>query len=122
MSLKHLLDHKCDIYHPERQEEGPGYGLPGQINLRYRQEPDETDILCHFSIIDSTLKLVQQQPLQFLEGRIKLTLPLNADIRLYDKVVSKENGMKYIAELPRKIRNHHISVYLKPEYGVKGAI
>lgn len=122
MTLEHLLDHKCDIYHPERQEESPGYGLPGQQILRYRQEPDEKDTICHFSIHDSTLKLVQQQPQQYLEGRIKLTLPADTDIRLHDKVISKESGMKYIAEVPRVIRNHHISVYLKPEDGAKGAI
>ncbi len=38
--------------------------------------------------------------------------PLGTDIRLNDKVVDLENGYAYIAEVPRVIRGHHISVYL----------
>ena len=120
--MKQLLDHKCDIYHLKEEQQSPGYGLPDQIKMFYQQEPDETEIPCHFSIYDSTLQIVQKKPQQMLEGRIKLALPINTDIRLLDKVVSQVTGLKYIAELPRRIRNHHIIVYLKPDDGVKGAI
>ena len=48
-----------------------------------------------------------------MEARIKLTLPIGTDIRLNDRIVNCDTGYEYTAELPQKIQEHHIYVYIK---------
>ena len=47
-----------------------------------------------------------------MDARLKLTLPIDTDIRVNDKVVDCESGYEYEAEVPRNIRDHHIVVWI----------
>ena len=57
----------------------------------------------------------QKEPYTEFTARVKLTLPINTDIRLNDKVIDVNTDISYIAEMPINIRNHHTIVYLKAE-------
>lgn len=48
MSLDALLNHKCNIYHLQAVEKQVGYGLPVTKEFKYSDEPDCTDVKCHF--------------------------------------------------------------------------
>lgn len=111
--IGHLLDHTCDIYHVESEMSSPGYGLPAAPNFKYGPTPDAASVKCHFGVHNSSVSTSQQQPHNDLNARLKLYLPVGTDIRLNDKIVNCENGLAYTAELPRNIRNHHLTVYIK---------
>lgn len=113
MSLETLFDHTCDIYHMRKADESPGYGLPPSPTFSYPETPDLSGIPCHFSVRDSALTIVQREPQANLEGRIKLNLPLDTDVRINDTIVDVTLGVEYTAELPRNIRGHHIAVKLR---------
>lgn len=113
MAFEKLLDHKCDIYHLVKTEKSPGYGLPSSPSFNYSDEPDESGISCHFGVESLDTEVSQKQPQNILREKIKLTLPINTDIRINDKVVDYSTGYEYTAEKPRNIRGHHIFVYVK---------
>lgn len=108
-----FLDHKCDIYHAVNVGNSPGYGLPSSEKYEYPEKPDITDQICHFGVKSATITVVQNNPTNDMDSRIKLTLPFGVDIRANDKIVSKETGYSYVAEIPRHPRNHHTFVYIK---------
>lgn len=123
MAWEDMLNHKCDIYHIAKKEMNLGYGITDTEHFLYPAEPDLADVPCHFHIKTGNLQLVQTDPLDILQARIKISLPFGTDIRTNDKVVSHETGYAYMAEVPRVIHNnHHIIAYLKREKPVKGAI
>ena len=52
----------------------------------------------------------------------KLQLPAGTDVRVNDKVVDKNTGLAYTAEMPHNIRDHHIMVNIQRKGTVKGAL
>jgi hypothetical protein len=48
-----------------------------------------------------------------MDAKIKLTLPIGADIRLNDKIVDCKTGLEYTAEQPVDVRGHHLFAYIK---------
>ncbi len=111
--IEDFFDHKCDIYHVKSESASPGFGLPTSIKYTYSEEPDISGQVCHFGIKSANITVVQNNPTNDMDSRIKLTLPFGVDIRVNDKIVSKETGYAYIAEIPRHPRNHHTFVYIK---------
>ncbi len=114
MAIADFFDHTCNIFHIQSKDGSPGFGLPSSSSeFSYPSEPDETEVACHFAVKSATVTITQTEPANLLEAKIKLTLPADTDIRLNDKIVWRENGTEYTAELPRNIRGHHKFVYLK---------
>jgi len=123
MAWEDMLDHKCDIYHVDKDTEDLGYGVTETDHFSYPSTPDIADKECHFHIKTGSYIVSQTEPINKYDARVKLSLPYGTDIRINDKVVSKETGFSYIAELPRTIRNnHHIIVYINREDSVKEAV
>lgn len=115
MAFDSLLDHTCDIYHMRKTDKSPGYGLPSSPSFSYETVPDRTAIPCHFSTKAGTgggITIIQGDPQARLEAKIKLVLPLGTDVQLNDKIVDCDMGYAYTAEVPRKIRDHHLTVML----------
>lgn len=112
MPFASLLDHTCDIYHIHRADIPPGYGLPASPTFSYKSEPDILGVPCHFGLTGGNLTVVQATPQANLEAKIKLALPIGTDVRLNDKIVDCETGYDYTAEVPLKVRSHHIVVML----------
>lgn len=113
--IEDFFDHTCDIYHLVKTTEDAGYGLGGKTEYGYGETPDIEGIRCHFAVKNQTLVTIQNEPQQDLEARIKLTLPAGTDIRVNDRIVSGVTGYSYKAEIPRDIRGHHMTVYVKRE-------
>ena len=111
MSFSNFLRHKCNIYHIKKTDVSPGYGLPASPKLSYPDEPDIKNLSCYFH--RSSMSISQSEPQAKRSGRVKLSLPAGTDIRLNDRIVDIETGLDYTAELPRPIRNHHITVMLR---------
>ncbi len=109
-----FLNHTCDIYHIIEEERSPGYGLPGAPAFHYPEEPDLSEVPCHFGVRTATISTEQSEPMENLESRIKLALPTGTDIRINDKIVRCDNGLEYQAELPVHVHGeHHYFVYVK---------
>lgn len=117
MSLEALLDHTCDIYHLEKGAASPGFNLPSSPSFSYHKTPDISGQPCHFHIKARSTTIVQTAPAKLLTEKEKLTLPPGVDVRLNDKIVHRETGLEYVAEVPRNIRGHQIIVMLKTEDG-----
>lgn len=115
MSLEALLDHQCDIYHITSTSQSPGYGLPASSVFSYPDEPDLSSVPCHFGIHSRSVTLDQKEPMQIMDSRIKLTLPIGTDVRINDKIIDCDTGYEYTAEEPHNIRDHHIFVYIRKE-------
>lgn len=115
MSLESLLNHSCDIYHLQKGGASPGYGLAASPTFSYPEEPDIAGQSCHFGIESRSVTVTQEAPANIMEAKIKLTLPIDADVRLNDKIVDCSNGLAYTAEQPVNIRGHHQFVYIKRE-------
>lgn len=114
MAYEDFLDHTCDIYHVQRRDKSPGFGLPASPAFSYPEEPDEKDVPCHFHVKSgSTINISQLEPQNELDSSQKLGLPAGTDVRLNDKIVWKETGLEYTAGLPREIRGHHTAVILR---------
>lgn len=113
MSLENLLNHTCDIYHIIGGEKTPGYGLPSSPSFSYPEEPDISGQACHFGVRSASITIAQTAPVNLMDARIKLTLPIGTDVRLNDKIVDCETGQEYTAERPINVRNHHLFVYIK---------
>ncbi len=123
MAWEDMLNHKCDIYHADKSDSDLGYGVTDTEHFSYPEDPDIEDVDCHFHIKTGSYVITQNEPINNYDARVKLSLPFGTDIRINDKVVSKETGFIYIAELPRVIRNdHHIIVYINRQDDVKEAI
>lgn len=116
MAFDSLLDHACDIYHMRKTETSPGYNLPSSPSFSYASAPDLSGVPCHFGMIGGAgggLTVIQTEPQANLETKIKLALPLGTDVRLNDKIVDRGLGYAYTAEVPRRVRDHHIVVMLR---------
>lgn len=113
MSLENLLNHTCDIYHIVGGEKSPGYNLPASPSFSYPEEPDISGQACHFGVRSASITIAQTAPVNLMDARIKLTLPIGTDVRLNDKIVDCETGQEYTAERPINVRNHHLFVYIK---------
>ena len=105
MSYSDFLDHTCDIYHLEKGEnKGHGYGLNGEPSFDYPDDPDVSDVACHFNSTSTTLN--QNEPKNDLLIRTKINLPLGTDLRLLDKVIWKDTGLEYtVISPPRSVIN-----------------
>lgn len=118
MSFESFLDHTCDIYHLILSPASPGYGLRDSPKPSYPEEPDVAGQVCHFaqSASGGTVNtIVQDDPQRSYDDRIKVNFPLEADVRLNDKIVDNRTDppQVFYAEVPRTIRNHHKYVYVK---------
>lgn len=113
MSLENLLNHTCDIYHIREAEGSPGFGLPGSPSFSYPDEPDVAGQACHFGVRSASISIAQGEPMNVMDSRIKLTLPLGADVRVNDRIVDCGTGQEYTAERPVQVREHHLFVYVK---------
>jgi hypothetical protein len=124
MAIDNFFNHKCTIFHIAESEKELGYGISNEHDFTYpdNAEENDTDIPCHFHVGTGTWQVSQETPFNQYLARVKLSLPLGTDIRVNDKVVSGETGYAYIAELPRKIQNHHIIVYCNRSGTIKEAI
>lgn len=100
MSLENLLNHTCNIYHAREEQKSPGYGLPASPSFYYPEEPDVAEQECHFGVRSQSVTITQTQPVNIMDAKIKLTLPIGADIRLNDKIVDCKTGLEYTAEQP----------------------
>lgn len=113
MAFEDFLDHKCDIYHIVKDKASPGYNLPSSASFSYNKAPDISGQTCHFGVRSMSVSVIQKEPQNVLEGKIKLTLPVGTDIRLNDKIVDCLTGLEYTSETPRNIRGHHMFVYIQ---------
>ena len=111
MSFEAMLNHKCDVYHMQREDASPGYGLPSSPSFSYAKTPDIEGLQCHFGV-GGTRNVVQGEPQANYQASIKLVVPMGTDIRLNDKVVDKSNGYEYTADIPVQVRDHHLFVML----------
>lgn len=111
--LYDFFDHTCDIYHLQSEGASPGFNLPASPSFSYPSEPNESAVRCHFGVKSASVTVTQTEPANMLDAKIKLTLPVETDIRLNDKIVWPETGFIFTAELPRNIRGHHKFVYVK---------
>lgn len=119
MGFENLLNNLCDIYHIQKGQKALGYGLPSAPTFSYREEPDISSQACHFGIRSQNITVTQTAPVNLMEARVKLVLPIGTDVRRNDKIVDCETGLEYTAEQPINVRNHHIFVYLKKTEGQK---
>lgn len=106
MSFKKLLTDRCDIYHLQETTDSPGYGLPGEIRYEYNNDPDLTNVPCYFN--EKSQSITQGDPGAEIVHSFKVSFAVNADVRLNDKVIF--DGIEYTAQIPKKIKNHHIEV------------
>lgn len=126
--LENYLNDTCDIYHLKDVTVNAGYGIAATVQKRWQDTPDEESVPCHFHVSNGSLQNSQREPYTELSGMLKLTLPYGTDIRKNDLVVSGagasiEAGLKFRADVPRTVYgNHHITVMLEREDGLKGAI
>lgn len=113
MSLEALLDHTCNIYHVVEGGKSPGYGLMESPIFTYPEDPDLSNVTCHFGVKTQSVTVTQTEPANIMDAKIKVTLPVGTDVRINDKIVDCGTGYEYTAEQPRHIRGHHIFVYVK---------
>ncbi len=124
MAFEDFFNHCCSIYHIEKGTSDMGFGITDDNDFLYQVKPDKENekIQCHFHIKSGMYQIVQQEPLNEYGARVKISFPYGTDIRKNDKIVSKETGFAYIAELPRKIQEHHVIVYANRQGSVREAI
>ena len=113
MAFSNLLNHKCNVYHVIKTNTSPGYNLPGSPKFSYPDAPDITDVPCHFEIRVGSQSVSQKEPQTIYTATLKLVYPVGVDIRFRDKIVSAEDGFEYTADIPRKVRNHHMFVMVQ---------
>lgn len=120
MSFENLLDQRCAIYHMKKEGKSLGYGITGEA-FSYPEEPDMPDVPCHFNVSDTgTLNQTEDANEYTMVG--KLNLPYGTDVRVNDKIIDLGSGIAYYAEIPRNIRNHHVTVQIQRKGKVKGAV
>lgn len=108
-----FLTHKCDLYHLKKEEGELEYGLKAETRFSYGDSPDEKNVRCHFGLADGNITVIQTEAFHRYDARLTLTLPFDTNIRANDKVIDCETGYQYLAGIPIKIREHHISVELQ---------
>ncbi|BDG48779.1 DUF3599 family protein [Parageobacillus sp. KH3-4] len=111
MSYRNLLIHRCDVYHLTATNDEPSgsFGVPiedFQPEYEYPETPDLVNEPCYFTEKNQTI--VQGDPNNTIIQSFLIHFLPNADIRVNDKVVW--NGVEFILQIPKKIRNHHIEV------------
>lgn len=106
MSFRSLLTDKCNIYHLQETSSSPGYGLPGESKFKYPETPDLFDVPCKFTEKGQTI--TQGEPGAEIVHSFNVILLPGIDVRLNDKLVW--NRMEFKAQIPQKIKNHHIEV------------
>ncbi len=106
MSFRSLLTDKCDIYHLRSESVSTGYGLPGEAGFVYADTPDEVDVPCKFT--EKSQAITQGEPGNEIVHSYSVSFPYSVDVRLNDKFVF--GGAEYKAQIPRKIKTHHIEV------------
>jgi len=107
MSIEALFNHRCSIYHLQKIETSPGWGLAPSVSYSYPDTPDLSGVPCHFQVNAST-DMVQESPMNTYLYTGKLSLPQGTDIRVNDKIVNEENGLEFTAQEPQSIRGHHM--------------
>ncbi|MGN0332177.1 MAG: DUF3599 family protein [Lachnospiraceae bacterium] len=122
MSLERLFDHTCEIYHLKKETSDIGFGIKDEETYGYDMDEKQDPVSCHFGVRGSSISTNQGEPMNELDARIKLTLPIGTDIRVNDKIISRQTGYAYIAETPRNIRGHHITVNIKRMKAAEGAL
>jgi hypothetical protein len=119
-----FLNHRCNIYHLEDESVDIGYGIKEQNVKKPSAIPSEKEVPCHFHIVKSnSVMIVQGEPFAKVVGEVKLSLPIDTDIRDNDTVEDCKNGIKYRASIPNEVHGgHHITVTLFRENGTGAAI
>lgn len=107
-NFERLLNHTCDVYHYMSTDKLYGYGISSPVD-NYPDKPDIKNALCH--ITAESLNVVQGSPVQEITARRKALFPIGTDIRHNDLIIY--DGLRYYAEPPENIRNHHISVHIQ---------
>lgn len=121
--FKDFLYHRCNIYHLVDEQVNVGYGINTGTVKGKGNEPDLTDVLCHFHNRSNSLKIVQHEPYSSEDGEVKLSLPIGTDIRQNDMVERCDTGERFRASIPKVVHGqHHIIVQLMREKGVRSAI
>ena len=80
MAFEDYLNDLCDIYHAQKGDESPGYGLTEQPSFSYPKEPDVLSVACHFAVKSESTSISQTAPANIKESRIKLALPTGTDV------------------------------------------
>jgi hypothetical protein len=106
MSFARLLTDKCSIHHLNESTSSPGYGLPGDTQFTYNDQPDVIDVPCKFT--EKSQSITQGEPGAEIVHSFAVSFLISTDIRLNDKVIFE--GAEYKAQIPRKVKNHHIEV------------
>lgn len=106
MSFRSLLTDKCDIYHLVETTTSPGYGLPGETEYGYSDVPDAVDVPCKFT--EKNQAITQGEPGAEIVHSFSVNFLPDVDVRLNDKLAW--NGMEFKAQIPRKVKSHHIEV------------
>lgn len=117
-----FFNHQCDIYHLSDSIVNAGYGIKLEKTKRETLVAGAKNVPCHFYVKSNSIKVISKEPYSSIEGEIKLSLPIGTDILKNDIIMSHETGLYYRAGLPRRIQNHHITIILTREDGLKGAI
>lgn len=120
MSFEDLLNHKCNIYHAESKETSLGFGVSTK-KFKYPELPDEEDVDCHFNVNRSE-SLQQTDNANVYSANGKVNFALGTDIRVNDKIVDLSNGLEYICEIPKRIRDHHLIAIVHRTGTGKGAL
>lgn len=120
MGYEELLDHRCAIYHMMPESKSKGFGIETQIFV-YADEPDLTDVPCHFNVGDAGSIGQSEDANEFIVVG-KLNLPAGTKVYVNDKIVDLGKGITYTAEIPKNIRNHHVIVNIQRKGKVKGAL
>jgi len=110
VGLNDFLRHRCDIYHIKREDKSPGFALPSSPTFSYPEEPDVVNVRCHFGKKSGSKSVDQRTPQTVYVARIKLTLPYKTDVRVNSKIIDRETGYEYTAEIPENVRDHHTIV------------
>lgn len=120
MGFEQLLDHKCNIYHMESKETSLGFGVPTE-EFTYPDKPDEKDIDCHFNVnCSENLQQTDNANVYTVNGKVNFAL--GTDVRVNDKIVDLRNGLEYICEIPKRIRDHHLIAIVHRTGTGKGAL
>lgn len=117
MAFENFLNHTCDIYHIRKEGKSPGYGLAASPSFDYPEKPDIEKQACHFGVKSASVTITQTAPVNLMDARTKLLLPIGADVRLNDKIVDCDTKLEYTAEQPVDVHGHHLFVYLKKKNG-----
>lgn len=120
MAFEDMLDHRCAIYHMQKEEKNLGYGIKAG-SFTYSDTPNLYDVPCHFNVDDSgNIEQTEDANEYIVVG--KLQLPAGTEVYVNDKIVDLGNGIEYTAEIPRNIRDHHMIVNVQRKGKMKGAL